>query len=412
MKILHLVAGELNGGAARGAYWLHQALCKKGVVSKILTNGRETLSDPTVISLTQTPNQKLKQILINQLGSLPTKLYKKRKHQIFSTGFEGVNFLKNPAYQEADIIHLHWVNSLVNMRSLLKIDKPIIWTIRDMWPMTGGCHYSIDCNRYINNCGQCPQLGSKKTYDLSSLILSNKQKSIPNTLQAVGISSWVSECAKKSLIFKENSVTTISNNINTEHFFPINKTLSCEALCIKTNKPIVLIGAQNITDYYKGFYLFVDSLKYLDNFHFVFFGKTDKTLLDQLNIEYTNLGFLSDYISMRLAYSAADIFVAPSRMDAFGKTIAEAMACKTPVVCFDATGPKDIVKHKQTGYRATPFNPEDLARGIKWVSNCSKNEYSILCKNARQQVLENFDSSVIAEKYIHLYKTTLLKGLA
>jgi len=94
-------------------------------------------------------------------------------------------------------------------------------------------------------------------------------------------------------------------------------------------------------------------------------------------------------------------------MDAFGKTLAEAMACETPVVCFDATGPKYIVDHKVNGYKAKPFDIRDLANGIDWVLNLNEKEYTYLCKNAREKVLREFDSRVIAKKYIELYKEVL-----
>ena len=94
-------------------------------------------------------------------------------------------------------------------------------------------------------------------------------------------------------------------------------------------------------------------------------------------------------------------------MEAFGKTLAEAMACGTPVVCFDATGPKDIVEHKRTGYKAVPFSTKDLAEGIKWVLNLNHEEYQIYCRQARERVLKYFDTRVIAKKYIELYKEML-----
>ena len=92
-------------------------------------------------------------------------------------------------------------------------------------------------------------------------------------------------------------------------------------------------------------------------------------------------------------------------MEAFGKTLAESMSCGTPVVCFDTTGPKDIVDHKQNGYLAKPFDATDLANGIKWVLD-NKN-YNELCQNAREKVLRDFDSVVVAKKYIRLYEEIL-----
>jgi len=121
-----------------------------------------------------------------------------------------------------------------------------------------------------------------------------------------------------------------------------------------------------------------------------------------LGFGYKNFGFLYDLVSLRLLYSGADVFVAPSIMDAFGKTIAESMACGTPVVCFDVTGPKDIVTHKIDGYLAKPFDTDDLANGIEWIIN--NEDYDKLCRNAREKVLREFDSKVVARKYIKLYE--------
>ncbi len=95
LKILHLVAGELNGGAARGAYWLHQAQRAAGIDSILMTSGRDDLGDSSVISLARSSWQKLKFMLLPRLGGLLKVFYKKRKNIIFNTGFEGVDFMKH-----------------------------------------------------------------------------------------------------------------------------------------------------------------------------------------------------------------------------------------------------------------------------------------------------------------------------
>jgi glycosyltransferase involved in cell wall biosynthesis len=114
------------------------------------------------------------------------------------------------------------------------------------------------------------------------------------------------------------------------------------------------------------------------------------------------LGHLHDDVSLRVLYSAADVMVVPSLQEAFGQTASESMACGTPVVAFGATGLLDIVEHQKTGYLAKPFEVSDLAAGIDWVSNAPN--YKDLCQNARQKVLQEFDSQVVAKKYIELYK--------
>lgn len=409
MKVLHLLAGDLTGGAARGAYWLHQAQREIGIDSKILTNGRETTSDISVTALATTPAKRVIDALRSQLGNAPLHLYRNRRPWIFNTGFTGIDFTKLPEYRQADLVHLHWINGLVAMRTLRKVQKPVVWTMRDMWPLTGGCHYAVDCDRYKLGCGQCPQLGSTMDWDLSRLVIANKRASLQKRLRVVGISDWLSECASKSQVFDGFSVQTISNNIDTRSFYPTPPKIARQALGVPMDKRIILVGAQSVTDFYKGFDLFIEAMRAVqrEDVHVLTFGRDAETGLAALDVGHTHLGFLSDTVSLRLAYAAADVFVAPSLMDAFGKTLAEAMACGTPVVCFDATGPKDIVEHRVTGYKAMPFETTDLTNGIQWVMGLSKDSHETLRRHARQRAVERFDSRVIASQYKALYQEML-----
>lgn len=409
MKVCHLVSGDLNGGAARGAYWLHQGLLELGIDSVILNKGNLTYEDETVISLTDSPIKKAVSVIGGKLASSPKLLYLKRKSWIFNTGFDGVNFEEQSSFKAADIIHLHWINGLVSTRALKKICKPVVWTLRDMWPLTGGCHYAMGCGGYLNNCGKCPQLGSNCNLDLSRLVLLRKKAAVPKHIHLVGISNWISQCAKDSAIFRGLPVHTISNNIDTQGFFPIEPKLARHILGLPIDKKVILVGSLSLSDFYKGFELFLKAVEGIkrDNIHVLLFGRLSLSNLKSLHCSYSSLGLLNDIISMRLAYSAADLFVAPSRMDAFGKTLAEAMACGTPVVCFDATGPADVVEHRVTGYKAKPFDPSDLQAGIEWILSLPANELESLGKQARRRVVTLFDSQVIASQYLDLYKQIL-----
>jgi glycosyltransferase involved in cell wall biosynthesis len=410
MKILHIVAGDLSGGAARGAYWLHLGLKELGIDSKVLTNSKTTLGDDSVIIATRSKKDKIFNMIRRQLDNLLLSFYTKRKKIIFSSGLFGINFTKTKECQEADIIHLHWINgSFVNMRHLSKIDKPTVCTIRDMWPMTGGCHVAkaLECEKYKTGCGNCEQLKSNSNYDLSKFILNRKKKYLPRNMKIIGISSWLSGEAKNSELFKDFDVRTIANNINIEEFFPVKKETAKQILGIKTNKKIILTGSTSLNDMWKGFSKYLEAIELLDKdkYFLCFFGNLDKNIVDKLGFEYKSFGYFNDNISLRLAYSCANVFVSPSLMDSFGKTIAEAMACRTPVICFDATGPKDIVTHKVDGYKAKPFESKDLAYGIEWV--LSAENYDELCQNAKEKVLKEFDSKLVAQKYIKLYKEIL-----
>jgi len=408
LKILHIVAGDLNGGAARGAYWLHLGLKDLGVHSVIFTNSESTLGDSSVVTITKSKKDKLGNIVRAQLDSLLTYLYPKRTRVIFSSGWFGYDFTKTTEYQDADIIHLHWINGgFVNIKHLSKINKPIIWTLRDMWPLTGGCHYTMGCEKYKTGCGKCEQLNSKFSYDFSRVILNRKKKFLKKNIKIVGISHWLSGEAKKSELFRSFDIRTISNNINTKDFSPVDRAVAKNILGIKTSKNIILVGSTSLNDFYKGFSKYIEAINILekDKWFLCFLGEIDEKVVDNLGFEYISFGYLHDHISLRLAYSCANVFVVPSLMDAFGKTIAEAMSCATPVVCFDATGPKDIISHKVDGYKAEPFEAMDLAKGIEWVVNHAK--YDALCLTAREKVLNEFDSSVVAKQYVELYDNVL-----
>lgn len=402
IKVVHLVAGDLSGGAARGAYWLHKGLLKHGVHSCIITNHPETLGDPTVVSLSSSKLRKILSAIIRRLDSILLLIFPKREKRIFSTGFFGINYKRNKFFVEADIVHLHWINGLVTTRSLRSIDKPVVWSIRDMWPMTGGCHYALDCRKYETGCGGCPQLNSNVGWDITKPIARLKSRCFKN-IKVVGISEWITDQANKSFVFKGNRAININNNVDCSLFYPVNKNIARGEIGVYTNKKVILVGSTNIKDFYKGFDLFLDSLKFLkkDDFFICVFGKTDVSSLEATGFEFKALGYLSDDALMRLAYNSADVFVAPSVQEAFGKTLVESLACETPVVCFDATGPGGIIEHKVDGYKAVPFDPKDLAMGVDWVLN--KSDYkSLSCASGKSASIK-FDSEVIAKKYIDLY---------
>ena len=403
MKILHIVAGNLDNGAARGAYWLHKALLREGVESRIFTNSAMTFSDDSVTSTVNSDIDRVISVVRSRLDRMPFSFYK-RGIKGFSSGMVGTDFTDSEEYEDADIIHLHWINGgFVNLSDLKKVDKPIVWTLRDMWPFTGGCHYSMECDRFRDGCGRCPRLGSEREYDISRFILSRKMKVLPKSIYPVGISRWISRQAEESSLFRNFDISTIENAIDTDLFFPIDKRIARSVLGIDSDKKILLTGAKSIDAFYKGFDLFIEALRYLpkERYLLCFFGELDKSVVDKTGFEYMDFGYLHDSISLRLAYSCADIFVAPSRMEAFGKTIAESMACGTPVVCFDATGPADIVRHEKDGYLAKPFAPDSLAEGIEWIAMSDRADEIGL--SASKRAGEHYSGERAAREYISLY---------
>ena len=158
MRVLHFVGGDLKSGSSRAVITLSNNLNKKKIKSRIYNK-----------------NSEIKIFFEN----IFKRINFQKQDTTISLGVFGNNFFKNEDYKKADIIHLHWINkSLINIKDILKINKPIVWTIRDMWPFTGVCHYTYDCVKYIKGCGKCPQLNSKINKDLSYYIYELKKKNL------------------------------------------------------------------------------------------------------------------------------------------------------------------------------------------------------------------------------------------
>eukprot|EP01031_Cornospumella_fuschlensis_P025412 gene25412-30685_t len=284
----------------------------------------------------------------------------------FSPANSGIDISEHPLVQEADIIHLHWINfgflSLKSLEKLFKLNKPIVWTLHDMWAFTGGCHHSGDCENYQVSCGNCVQyLKNPSPTDLSNKI-------------------W----ERKSAIFG-HSLRLRSGN------------------------------AAKVSVIWKGFSYFQESLEILkaqashnQDIELVVLGESDAETIQKLPFKAHALGRISDVNQIVSVYSAADVFVTSSIQENLPNTIMEAMACGTPAVGFEVGGIPEMIEHQQNGVPSTGFlakykSAESLAEGMKWVLfEANRDELS---KNARQKVLNNYSEKVVIEQYLEVYKS-------
>ncbi|MCA1992892.1 MAG: glycosyltransferase family 4 protein [Coleofasciculus sp. S288] len=406
MKILHLSTSDIEGGAARAAYRLHQGLQTIGVESQMLVRAKSSV-DTTVIA-EKTVITKLGP----PLGGLPLQLYSDRDRTSFSPQWFPDALAPKVAQLNPDVINLHWVcNGYLQIETLAKLNKPLVWILHDMWAFTGGCHYSEECDRYTSSCSACPQLKSQRNWDLSSWVWQRKARAWKNlNLTIVSPSIWLAECAKSSALFKDLRVEVIPHGLDLEKYKPIERQVARELLHLPQNKQLVLFGAQSgaTSDKRKGFHLLQSALQHLsergcqDNIELVVVGASRSENPVDPSFKTHYLGRFHDDISLALVYSAADVMVVPSMQEAFGQTASESLACGTPVVVFGATGLKDIVDHQQNGYLAQPFEIEDLAQGIAWVLE-DKERYQKLCDRARKKAEKEFALELQAYRYLSLY---------
>lgn len=409
MKILHLSTSDIEGGAARAGYRLHQGLKQIGATSQMLVRAKLS-TDKTVVT---------EKTLLTKLGpslnNLPLKFYSKSETSLFSAQCSPDAIASNVTKLNPDIINLHWIcNGYLKIETIAKLNKPVVWTLHDMWAFTGGCHYTGDCDRFTNSCGACPQLNSEKDRDLSRQVWQRKHQAWKNlNLTLTTPSHWMAQAARKSSLFKDRRIEVIPYGLDTQVYKPIDKQVARELLNLPQHKQLIVFGALSATtDERKGFSLLQAALKKLSQSHaqnsieVVVFGASQPEKPVDLGFKAHYLGHLHDDLSLALVYSAADVMVVPSIQEAFGQTASESLACRTPVVVFNQTGLTDIVEHQQNGYVARAFDIDDLAHGIGWVLE-NEERHQKLCDRARQKAEQEYNLALQAHRYLSLYNEIL-----
>jgi glycosyltransferase involved in cell wall biosynthesis len=423
MKIIILSTFDNFGGAAIAASRLNKSLNNNGLLSNMLVHDKKG-NLANIESIAQNWFQRKLALLRFALDRYQFAFYEKNKDVrfIFSQAKIGVDIHKHLLIQHSDIIHLHWINfgflSLNSLEKLFKTNKPIVWTLHDMWAFTGGCHYARECTNYERNCGNCVQFLKKPSEnDLSHQIWERKKEIFSNAnLTIVACSEWLAQKARESSLLKNKTIVSIPNPIDTNVFRPIEKSVAREHFKLSPDKKYILFGAVKISDERKGFAYFVEAISIIneqliinnidsDNIEIIIFGQAQASEFEGLPFKVNVLGKLSDLETIATAYSAATVFVSPSIEDNLPNTIMESMACGTPVVGFDIGGIPEMIDHEECGYLANYKSAEDLANGIFWT--LFESDYQILVNSSRQKVLNNYSEKVVAEKYKKVYKSLL-----
>lgn len=412
MKILLINNSDQEGGAARATFRLQEGLYSQGINSSMLVQVKSG-SHPFVIgpsSSSGTSNILNGSRLV--LDKLPLTLSRVKIKSNFSLQWLPDDINSQIRNISPDIINLHWINNgFVQIESLAKLKKPIVWTMHDMWAFTGGCHYSQECDLYQTRCGSCPQLVSQKDRDLSRWVWRRKAKAWRNlNLTLVSPSSWLADCAKTSSLFASYRTEVIPNGIDTTVYKPLDKLFAREVLGLPKDKLLILFGALSATsDKRKGFHLLQPALKILkgsdqaDNMELVIFGASEPQEPIDLAFKAHYMGTLKDDVSLALVYSAADVFVLPSIQDNLPNTILEALACGLPCVAFNIGGVPDMVRHQWNGVLAEPYSYDQLAEGISWIIEDEERQRSI-SENARTLVASKFTIQHQAKAYLSLFQ--------
>ena len=258
---------------------------------------------------------------------------------------------------DCDVIHLHQIEGLLDYRDFFANAprrRPVVWTLHDMNPFTGGCHYDGGCGRFVESCGICPELGSETAEDLSKQIWRRKHY-----------------------------------GLDTESFVPRNRQAARAALGLDTEARVVLFAADQLGNRRKGFPQLLDALSRIPASlapTLLTFGNGN---LDGAGLRHIHLGRLDGPRLLSIAYSAADAFVMPSLQEAFGQTALESMARGTPVIAFRTGGIPEFVLDGITGLLVPVGDTERLSAAI--LSILSDVESWLGCPNS----VESMSSRII-----------------
>ncbi len=407
MKILHVGYSDTKGGASIAMMRLHKSLIDLNIDSKVLVIEKIS-NDPNVIG----PKKSL-DVIMNDLKQVLARqkkyFFKKQDRFSHSLNIFRSNIVKKINLINPDIVNLHWINNeLLSIGQIGEIRQPIIWTFVDMWPMCGGEHYT-DSSRYKE--GYLKSNKDIKGIDLDRWLWNKKRKNWKSKIkQVVCISDWLKKKALESKLFYNTNIEKINCNLDLAIWKPIEKNVARKVLDLPMEKKIFLFVSTNgIDDDRKGFN-YVDKalnniLSQRNDFELLILGKGNN--LGEKKYKYRVIDKILDGnpTELKLIYSASDLILAPSTLEAFGQVALEGGSCGVPTIAFNGTGITDIIEHKYNGYLADYMDQDDFTKGINWILNYINENQNSVKNNCLKIVNDKFESSLIAKKYLEIYKS-------
>lgn len=331
----------------------------------------------------------------------------------FSSADFGVDITKHPWIKDADIVHLHWINqgflSLTSIEKLLATKKNIFWSFHDMWPMTGGCHHSNECENFTNRCGNCTHfLRNASAEDLSYQIFKKKKNWIhKEKINVVSISQWMNQRISVSNLFKNNPILQIPNPLDESVFRPIGKKHFQQQNGFDADTTHILFVAAQVDNYFKGFGLFIEILEKLitqkRKIKVLLVGKIkDHNSLSRLPCDYIHYGLIDNDERMNEIYNLADVYLSTSPNESFSYTCLEAAFTKTPIIAFSTGEIPAIVEHKKNGFLVENYTISNFLLGFEWLFSPKKLQIE------NENIIQLYSYKKISSRMIEGYKQTLL----
>jgi glycosyltransferase involved in cell wall biosynthesis len=402
-KNLQVGDNDLIGNKFNG-HDLHKYLKDKNIESSHLVWNKESADTDTYIIAAEKPErEKIRQNTIEiqakySLNSILNPI--------------AYDILYNKLFLTTDIVHFHLLHNYIFDIQLLPILsrlKPIVWTIHDPWVLGGHCTYHFNCEKWQDQCGECSYLTTPFILDKdnSALNFEIKKQAIQNSnIEVIVASKWMAEKLEKSPVFKNKDINIIPFGVNQDIFRPMTKKSIRRKLDIPEDAIVLCFRC----DYsqFKG----MDYIEYvLENI------KTKKKIFLLLlandfnkkfdKFGYRAFGWVNDDERLAQIYNASDLFLMPSKMEAFGMMAIEAMSSGVLPIVLEGTALPEVVNSSKCGV-ATPNNKEEYLKAVQYYIDHNK-ERILRAKKCLEFAQKEYKKDIYVKRVISLYKTVMKK---
>jgi len=403
IRVTHITYSDNKGGAAIAVQRLNHCLRNnKEIFSKIYCiNKNQPFSDTLISNLFSKfffLSCRIFEICIRKTIYFNSKTI--HSFNLFSTNINKKIKKFNP-----HIVHLHYLGSnTISLKDIYLLNKPLVWTFHDMWPILDTEHLNYSGIKTKNNF--IANFINKK-------IRNQKKKYFKRKITIVAPSRWMKKEVLKSNFFINQKLHVVPNPIDIKLW----KNINLNNKSFNHFKKKITIGycVSGIDQFHKGYDLFKKILFNLEKklkfkIRLICFGdKRFKNLnFYSDKIEVISYPQLKDEKELIEIYSSIDLLLVTSRVESFCQVASEAMSCSVPVVAFKVGGLIDLIQHNKTGWLVEKFNTKKFAVIVNSYINNYSNQIKIK-KNCRNYVVMNLDYKNIQKKYEKIYREVLEK---
>lgn len=398
MNILYVNTNFHEGGAAKIAKQLYYGMKERGHNVYFLA-GYPSKGDEECIILNPSVFLKLYNIGTGVLQNNQV-VFRRRARKII---------LDIVREKKIDIVHFH--NLFENYIGIKDIDYisrqcKVVWTLHDMWAVTGHCAHSYYCEDWKTGCTHCKEkrLYPAFYYNDVQYKFKLKRKYFANkNIIYVTPSHWLEQICRKSYL-KNETIHVIENGINIECYKPLEQKRLREKYEVTEEKVVLFFTATVVQNQGKGLQYLLEALKKIPNReNYVLFVAGKGEVTEKLQgFTVRHMGFINNAELMNEMYNLADIYITTSMADTFPCTVLEAAAAGTAVIAFTSGGIAEIVT-EQIGWPVEPGNEEKLYRAI--IEAADKREVLVeKGNNARKRAEALYSEQRMLNNYEELYK--------